>query len=466
MKLFSAACALLSFFLGAAARGADRPNVLLIISDDLRDFGGAFTKEVVRTPSLDRLRQRGLTFTRAYAQYPVCNPSRVSLLTGWRPEQSGVVGNQQFFREALPDAVTLPELLRAHGYTTRSYGKVLHTANTGEARREAWSDLGRSWDVAEEFAVRPPGDRGPRRQLGGGQLPWCEVGAMEGSDDDQPDGQTAAAAIASIEQLSAAGKPWLVAAGFHRPHDPFLVRAAYFELYPNKSLRLHRDPAGLSPSAPLAFSAKWIEPFAAFSEDDRRDFLQAYLAGVSFMDAQVGRLLAVLDRRQLWEKTLVIFLGDHGYHLGERGWWNKHTLFERSCRAPLILAGAGVPQGAVAPGLVEFIDLYPTVAEVCGFKPPPGLPGRSLRPLLARPAAPHRESAFSLVSRDGGWGRSLRTEQWRYNRWSDGVRELYAHPSDEEEEHNVAGDPALAGTVAALEAQLKAAPAWPPASAK
>ena len=466
MNVSSAACGLLSLFLATAAGGAARPNVLLVIADDLRDYGGAFAREVVQTPALDRLRQRGLTLTHSYVQYPVCNPSRVSLLTGWRPEQSGIVGNQQFFRDTLPEVVTLPELLRHHGYTTHAFGKVLHTANTGEVRREAWADLGKSWDVAREFTVRPAGDRGRRRQLGLGQLPWCEIGAMEGSDDDQPDGQTAAAAMASIEQLSATKKPWMVAAGFHRPHDPFLVPAAYFERYPQASLRLHRDPAGISPSAPLSFSPKWVGPFAAFSEDDRRDFLQAYLAGVSFMDAQVGRLLATLDRLHLWDDTLVIFLGDHGYHLGERGWWNKHTLFERSCRAPLIVAGMGVPQGAVASGLVEFIDLYPTVAEVCGLTPPPGLPGRSFQPLFADPAAPHRETAMSMVSRDGGWGRSLRTEHWRFNRWSDGTRELYAHPADEEEGHDVSQDPAMAGVIAALEAQLAAQAAWPQAKKK
>jgi hypothetical protein len=276
---------------------------------------------------------RGVRFANAFAQYPVCNPSRTSFLTGLRCEQTGIVGNQDFFRDRWPDLITLPQLLRLGGWITHSFGKIYHTANTGEGQREAWLDVGRSWDKATATPPTLRGAKGEIRNLTGGKLPWCEVGILDGPEDDQPDAQTAAAAIRSMEELSASGKPWMVAAGFHRPHDPFHAPRKYFDLYPKEKLPLYRDPAGMTAAPPLAIFGNWVGTFAKFSDDDRRSFLQAYLAGASFMDAQVGRLLDALDRLRLWDNTVVLFLGDHGYHLGEREWWNKNTLFDRSCRA-------------------------------------------------------------------------------------------------------------------------------------
>jgi uncharacterized sulfatase len=432
------------------------------MADDLRDFGGAFTRAIVQTPNLDRLAARGVRFQRAFAQYPVCNPSRVSLLLGLRCEQTGVVGNQQFFRDRLPDAVTFPELLRQHGWTTRSFGKILHAANTGETVRQDWLDIGRSWDHAEILPASSPHRRGEFRNLTGGKLGWCEIGILDGTDDEQPDGRTAAAAVRSLEELAATGKPWMIAAGFHRPHDPFHAPRRYFELYPKDTLRLYRDPADQSRAVALAISGGWGADFARFTDDDRLDFLRAYLAGVSFMDAQVGRLLDMLDRLQLWEKTLVIFLGDHGYHLGERGWWNKNTLFDRSCRAPLLIAAPGIPGGQIRRAPVEFVDLYPTVADYCGLNAPHPLAGRSLRPLLANPDLPHKGAAFTLVTRGARhFGRTLTTDRWRFTQWSDGATELYDHATDPEETRNLADVAAHAQVVAELKQQLTVLPSFP-----
>ena len=466
MKFVAILLALLAFsssaFSAAKAPAAPQPNVLLIMADDLRAFGGAFTRAVVKSPNLDRLAARGVRFDRAYAQYPVCNPSRTSLLLGLRCEQTGIVGNQQFFRASHPDAVTFPQLLRQHGWTTRSFGKILHAANTGETLRHEWLDQGKSWDHAEILSAASPHRRGEFRNLTGGKLGWCEIGILDGPESEQPDARTAAAAIQSMEELNVIGKPWMVAAGFHRPHDPFHAPRKYFDLYPKESLRLHRDPVGQSNAPALAIAGNWTADFARFTDDDRLDFLRAYLAGVSFMDAQVGRLLDTLDRLNLWEKTVVIFLGDHGYHTGERGWWNKSTLFDRSCRAPLIIAAPGAKGGQVSRAPVEFVDLYPTVAEICGVKPPPALAGRSLRPVLEDASRAHKDAAFSLVARGPQrFGRSVATARWRFTQWSDGAVELYDHASDPEETRDLSADRANAKVISDLKQRLASLPPWP-----
>lgn len=447
---------------GVEPTASARPNVLLVMADDFRDYGGAFTRKLAQTPNLDRLAARGVRFDRAYAQYPVCNPSRVSLLTGLRCEQTGVVGNQEFFRNRLPDAVTFPQLLRQRGWTARSFGKILHAANTGETVRSEWLDVGRSWDHAEILPAASPHRRGEFRNLTGGQLAWCEIGILEGTDDEQPDGRTAREAVRSMEELTAAGKPWLVAAGFHRPHDPFHAPRRYFDLYPRESVRLYVDPPSQSPAPPLAISGGWKEVFAQFTDDDRIDFMRAYLAGVSFMDAQVGRLLDTMDRLELWDNTLVIFIGDHGYHLGERGWWNKNTLFERSCRVPMIVAAPGAKGGEVCGSLVELVDVYPTVAEFCGLAVPEGLAGRGLAKVLKDPRRSHRGAAFTLVTRGSAhFGQSVTDGRWRYTQWSDGTMELYDHEVDPEETLDLSGVAANEEVMAEMKRWLGRLPAWP-----
>lgn len=453
LTILCALCALCGF----SARAAEKLNVLLIMADDLRDFGGAFTREVVKAPNLDRLAARGVRFERAFAQYPVCNPSRTSLLLGLRCEQTGIVGNQQFFRDTLPDAVTFPQLLRQNGWTTRSFGKIFHAANTGESLRQTWLDIGKSWDHAEILPAHSPHRRGEFRNLTGGKLGWCEIGIVDGPEEEQPDARTTTAAIRSLEELSASGKPWMVAAGFHRPHDPFHAPRKYFDLYPKDALRLYRDPADQSKPPALALTGAWVQDFAKFTDDDRFDFLRAYLAGMSFMDAQVGRLLDTLDRLKLWDNTLVIFLGDHGYHLGERGWWNKNTLFDRSCRAPLIIAAPGMKGGQTTRSLAEFVDVYPTVADFCGLKMPHAAAGVSLRPVVTNPAASIKDAAFTLVTRGPKQrGQSVRTARWRFTLWSDGQSELYDHNADPEELHDVSSQ--HADIIAELTARIRKLP--------
>lgn len=421
---------------------ASRLNVLFIVVDDLRDTLGCYGNSAVRTPNIDRLAARGVRFDRAYVQYPVCNPSRSSFLTGLRPDQTGVTDNRTLLRDQLPDVVTFPQLLKQHGWHAAAFGKIFHLGGgRNTALRQRWMDLPKSWHTAEAYQATELGRKKlAGRNLTGGKLKWCHWGMMAGDDEDQPDGQIARAVIERIEQLG--DQPWIIGAGFMKPHDPFLAPARYFDLYPPGSLKLYRDPPDMTPAPPWAVGfGAYGEAFRRFTDRERMEFLRAYYACTSFMDAQVGRLLEVLDRHHLWDCTLVILIGDHGYHLGEREWWNKNTLFDRSCRAPLIIAGPGIKPG-VARGLVEFVDLYPTIADYCGLKPPSNLAGQSLRPLLEDPARSGKPAAFTMVTRGPKVrGDSIRTDRWRYTQWSDGARELYDHAADPEENHNVVDTP-------------------------
>ena len=458
MKLIVVVCFLLAADTVCILAADSRPNILLIAVDDLRDTLGCYGNAMVKTPHIDRLAARGVRFERAYVQYPVCNASRTSFLTGLRPDQTGVTDNATLMRDKLPDVVTFPQLLKEHGWHSAAFGKIFHLGGgRNESLRTRWMDLPKSWHSAVAFRATETGSRKlAGRNLTGDKLKWCHWGMMDGDDDDQPDGQIASAVIAKIESIG--DQSWIIGAGFMKPHDPFVAPAKYFELYPEGTLKLYRDPADQTPAPPLAVGfGGFGEVFSKFTDVERLEFLHAYYACTSYMDAQVGRLLDTLDRLKLWDNTVVIFLGDHGYHLGERNWWNKNTLFDRSCRAPLIIAAPGVKPGTVR-GLVEFVDLYPTIADLCGVTAPAGLAGQSLRPLLADPTRPAKTAAFTIVTRGQQRGDSIRTDRWRYTQWSDGARELYDHGSDPEETRNVlAENPAVAES---LRQQLRTTETW------
>ena len=433
---------------------ADRPNVLLIMVDDLRDYGGAFTRDVVKTPNLDRLRARGITFERAYVQYPVCNPSRSSMMTGLRAEQTGIVGNDTLLRKTLPDIITMPQLCKNAGWQSHAFGKLFHLGGKDAEQKALWMDAGRSWYTAQAFEAKPLGRKMiDGRNVTGGALKWCQWGTADGTDDDQPDGQTAAATVAMIEKLG--NTPWFLGCGFMKPHDPFIAPKKYYDMYPPESLKIWRDPADMTPVRKDAVGFGPLgEAFAKFTDQEWRELFRAYCAGTTFMDAQLGRVLDALDKHKLWDKTLVIFVGDHGYHTGERSWWNKNTLCERSCRAPLIIAAPGTKGGQVSRSLVEFVDLYPTVADVCGLKIPHEVAGVSLRSVLESPQASVKDAAFTLITRGPKlYGQSIRTQRWRFTNWSDDQIELYDHDRDPEEFHNVSGE--HPDVVKALSVQLR-----------
>ena len=445
----------------ASLHGAERLNVLLIMADDLRNFGGAFTQNVVKTPNLNRLRARGTSFERAYVQYPVCNPSRSSLLSGLRPEQTGICQNDTFFRNKQPDLITLPQLCKDNGWQSHAFGKIFHLGGKDAAEKQMWMDIGKSWHSAQAFEATNTGKQMlAGRNVTGDQLKWCEWGAAAGNDDDQPDGQIAASTVAMIEKLGET--PWFIGCGFMKPHDPFIAPKKYFDLYPPESIKPWHDPADTSPVRKEAVGFGELgTAFGNFTETEWRELFRAYCAGTSFMDAQLGRVLDVLDQKKLWDKTIVIFIGDNGYHTGERKWWNKNTLFERSCRAPLIIAAPGMKAPQTTQSLVEFIDLYPTVVDFCGLKSPQELAGKSLRPVLEKPTASIKDSAFTLVTRGKKlYGQSVRINDWRFTRWSDGKTELYHHKTDPEELHNVADD--HVEVITELRAKLQSIPKFNP----
>ena len=429
---------LLSIFTADAAESA-KPNVLLIMADDLRDFGGAFTCEVVKTPNLDRLRARGTNFERAYVQYPVCNASRCSMMTGLRAEQTGIVENDTPLRQRMPDIVTMPQLCKEAGWQSHAFGKLYHLGGGRDtAKRSMWADTGRSWHSAQDYKATELGGRKlSGRNVTGGALKWCAWSATDGADDDQPDGQIAAATVAMIEKLGDA--PWFIGCGFMKPHDPFIAPKKYFDMYPPETLMPWKDPADTTPVRRDSVGFGGLgAAFEKLGDAEWLELFRAYCACTTFMDAQLGRVLDALDERKLWDKTMVIFAGDHGYHTGERQWWNKNTLFERSCRTPLIIAAPGLKGGESSRSLVEFVDLFPTVAEFCGLKIPHESAGVSLRPVLAKADTVVKDAAFTLVTRSLKLhAQSVRTERWRFTLWSDGQGELYDHDSDPEERHNV-----------------------------
>lgn len=432
-----------------------KPNVLLIMSDDLRDTVGCYGNTEVITPHMDRLAAQGVRFDGAYAQFPLCGPSRASLLTGLRPRQIGILGNRTHFRDTKPDVVTLPQSLRQQGWYTAGFGKIFHTVGHTHEEQAPWIDLPNSWDEGRGSNGEPQGPFDGLRNLTGGSLPWCRVGATTGPESEESDYQSASEGIRVMRK--ARDKPWFIAVGLHRPHDPFICPKAYFDLYDPATLTLNIDPPHMTEAPDLAIPpGGFKKAFSAFTDDERRAFIHAYYACTSFADAQVGRLVAEVERLGLRERTMIIVMGDHGYHLGERNWWNKSTLFERSCRTPMIISAPHLAQGRACSAPVELVDLYPTILDFVGAKAPSHLAGESFVPLLKDPARAGKGVAFSMVTRGKLQGHSIRTARWRYTEWDQGRRgtELYDQKHDPENINNLAGNPLFVKDVTSLKQRL------------
>ncbi len=425
-----------------------KPNVLFIVVDDLNHSLGCYGHSLVKSPNIDSLAERGIRFDSAYCQFTVCNPSRTSFLTGLRPDSTGIFNNTTPFRSKLPNAVTLPQLFRKHEYFTARVGKVFHSGGKmGDSK---------SWDITSDPKGTPLGKKGQGRNLTGGRVKWCRWLAAEGTDQDQSDGQVAEEAVRLLEQHR--HDPFFIAVGFHKPHDPFIAPKRYFDLYPLELLRLPKDPPDRSTDLPQAIGSGWKEDFDRFTDRERREFMRAYYAGISFTDTQVGKIIEAMERLELWSNTIVVFFSDHGYHLGERGWWNKNTVFELSARAPLIVITPQMKgKSNSCSRIVEFVDIYPTLADLCGLPAPANLEGTSFKPLLNDPNLPWKKMAFTQVQRGSIAGHSVRTERWRYTEW-DGVRqgvELYDHNTDPGEYYNLIHDPQYAQVVTKLKKLLQ-----------
>jgi iduronate 2-sulfatase len=439
-----------------AAEPPTKPNVLFIISDDLNCDLGCYGHKVVRSPNIDALAKSGVRFDRAYVQFTVCNPSRSSFLTGLRPTTTKILDNTKHFRKNIPDVVTLPQLFRINGYETVGLGKTFHRGLSPDDVKHEMDDP-KSFDRVLYGKATPTGAKGEGRNLTGDKLAWCRWLAAEGDDADQPDGQLADEAVKILSQKR--NKPLFLAVGFYRPHDPFIAPKKYFDLYDRAKIEPPVTPEGYTPPFPHTIGGGAFKTaFDQFTDKERREFLHAYYAGVSFLDAQVGKLLDALKTNKLDENTIVVFIGDHGYELGVRGWWNKSTLFERSCRTPLIVRDpAAKGNGKSTSAITEFIDLYPTLAARCGLKEiPKNLEGVDFRSVLDDPKTKHKDAAVTVVQRGQFLGRSIRADRYRYTEWDGGKKgaELYDHTSDPGEWKNLADDPKLADTVAGLKKLL------------
>lgn len=447
--------------------GPARKNVLFIISDDLNNFLGCYGDARARTPNIDRLAARGVMFRRAYCTFPLCGPSRNSMLTGLYPNSTGILLNQQLFRQTIPSHIPLPQAFRRAGYFAGRIGKLYHYNVPKSVGTNGHDDPG-SW----ELELNPAGvdrlEEEPFIQTltpgqFGGTLSWY---ASPHGDEKHTDGMLAADAEWVLERCAARGdRPFFLAVGFYRPHTPYVApEVPYFGYYPQDEMPVPLGIEAYRDKVPPAALGSYKREQDKLTDESRREVIQGYYASISFMDAQVGRVVAALDRLGLADQTVIVFTSDHGYHMGEHGLWQKMSLFEESARVPMLIVAPGVAAGGgVVESPVSQLDLYPTLAELCGIETPGNLQGQSLVPMLTDPQASGRGWALTQVTRRGGgdrfFGYSIRTQRWRYTEWDEGRqgRELYDHDADPREQTNLALRPEHADTVRELSTELRAA---------
>lgn len=474
----------------AALGGPRKTNVLFIAVDDLRPQLGCYGHPQIRSPHIDRLASRGLRFDRAYCQQAVCAPTRASLLTGTRPDTTRVYDLQTPLNTVRPDLVSIPRHFKNHGYETISLGKIYHHPNEDP---EAWSAppwqprgawAGRGYlDPLSQIIVRQS-DAAMRgayeARLAEGKKPPAPLygrgpayEAPDVADNAYPDGMTCDRAIAELQRLRT--RPFFLAVGFMKPHLPFNAPRKYWDLYSPADIELPSRNDWPENMPKLAGSA-WGElrnyagiPGAGpVDPATMRVLIQGYYACVSYMDAQVGRLLAELDRLGLRDSTAIVLWGDHGWKLGDYGAWCKHTNLELDTHVPLIFSLPGQRNaGAATSALVEYVDIYPTLAEACGLGVPRQCEGASLLPLLDDPRRKWKAAAFSQYPRGRGiMGYSLRTERWRYTEWISRpageivARELYDHAAGPTATANLADLPQHTSTVRELSAMLDRGRGW------
>jgi len=434
--------------------GVNRPNVLFIAVDDLAPSLHCYGDLVARTPHIDKLAASGVRFDRAYNQLPLCNPTRASVMTGLRPDTIKVYDLDRHFREEVPDAVTLSQTFMRNGWWAGRVGKIYHYNVPASIGTDGFDDPP-SWqmtvnpkgrDKAEEHLIF---NAEPHRKISAA-LSWLAAG---GEDGEQTDGMITTESIELLRTLKKKGKPFFLAAGFFRPHTPYVAPKKYFDMYPLSEMRLPYAPKGDRSDIPTAaFAHNCPIPHYGLDELTLRKALQAYYATVSFIDAQVGRMMSALEKLDLEKNTIVVLWSDHGYHLGEHnGLWQKRTLFEQCARTPLIIRAPGSNgNGTSCKRIVEFVDIYPTLTDLAGLTPPEALAGRSLKPLLDNPLAEWNGTAITQVLRPADkrlaqpvMGRSIRTKRWRYSDWAEGKAgvELYDHATDPMEFHNLALNP-------------------------
>ena len=439
------------------AVAVDRPNVLFIIADDLNCDIGAYGHYYVKTPNIDRLAQDGLLFENAFCNFPLCGPSRASFMTGLYPDQNNLHRNAVLIRDRVPDVVTMSQHFINNGYTAARVGKIYHYHNPrdigtdGHDDPASWTERynprGRDKDEEDKIFSLVPGKFG-------GTLSWLAAG---GEDEEQTDGMVATRAIKLMKKYRDSETPFFLAVGFFRPHTPYVAPKKYYDMYDKDRIRIPEVPEGyyetLPEPAKNTVRGKRIQN--DLPAETVREVLQAYYATITFMDAQLGRVLDAVEELGLKDNTIILFTSDHGYHMGEHGHYQKQTLFENADRVPLIVSLPG-RKGVLkrTNSIIEMVDFYRTLSDMAGL-PDPGdkVSGVSFAPLFQNAKKKVRDNALT----QSGAGYTLRTEKFRYTRWGEGgpdMIELYDRKKDPQEMHNLAGSPEFRKLIAKLDAAL------------
>lgn len=473
--LFSFSLSILDSF------AAERLNVLFIASDDMRPQLGCYGDTTVKSPHLDALAKRGMVFQRSYVQQALCSPSRISMLTGRYPATTGIFEIGRTLRATMPDITTMPQHFKNNGYHTRSLGKIYHVGIDDDASWTipAWHSQAPRTSAATQKAVsqyladaKAKGITIPQKGKGNRNSAIPAFESVECKDEELLDGDTATNAIEQLrEHAKNPEQPFFLAVGFANPHVPWISPKKYWDLY---------DPAKFM-LASNEFLPKDAPDFAATSGADfywyrdvpqvtgdklpeafKRQCLHGYYAAISYVDAQVGRLLATLDETGLAKNTIIVFWSDHGYYMGEHTWWGaKHNNYEGATRNALIIAAPGQKTaGQSTEALAQSVDLAPTLSDLCGLPASNGFQGRSLKPVIEDPNAKVNDAAFSWYPKGQGYlGVSMRTERWRYTEWTkagtETVRELYSTESDPQNNQNVAAKPEHEKVIEALSKRLR-----------
>lgn len=476
-------------YLAASAVGAEKPNILLICVDDLKPILGCYGDKLIKSPHIDRLAAKGLTFDFAYCNQAVCSPSRNALLVGLRPQTLGIYDLATNFRKARPDAITLPQHFKDQGYRTQAMGKLFHVGHGN-------TEDGRSWSVPH-FQAKSIGyalkennaeltreeaffaNKSPANLPRGAAYENADV-----TDDVYGDGKVANEAIARLRAAKEKPEePFFLAVGFLKPHLPFCAPKKYWDLYDPAKLPLAqlREPPTGAPSYAPQFGGelrnyKDIPAKGALPDDLQRTLIHGYYACVSYMDAQFGRVLDELERTGLDKNTIIVLWGDHGWHLGDHGMWCKHTNYEQAARVPLIIVAPGQTKPASrTTAMIETVDIYPTLCELAGLPIPKELDGISAAAVLKDPAQSLRDSIIHVYPRGGRLGRAIRNERYRLVEWKkpgdspqSAELELYDYETDPAETQNLAGEkPEVVAMLRAILAKHpEAKPQWQPAPAK
>lgn len=455
MRLFAAlfAAFLVSASIVSSVHAGDKatkPNILFIAIDDQNDWIGCLDGHPqIQTPNIDRLAERGTVFLNAHCQSPLCNPSRTSLMTGKRPDNTGIYGLAPWFRDVpeLQDLVTLPQYLRQNGYQTASAGKIYHGGYGRKKKDDEFEILG------------PPAGVGvrPKKKLvqTPNPHPLVDWGVFPHSDEDKGDWKVASWGVDQLEKKDLQ-EPFFLSVGFFLPHVPCYATQKWFDLYPDDDTVLPPIVMNDRADTPrFSWYLHWKLPETRLQflreANEWRNLVRSYLACTSFVDSQVGRVLDALEASGQADNTIVVLWSDHGWHLGEKEITGKNTLWDRSTRVPLIFAGPGVTAGQRCNRPAELLDIYPTLVDLCGLPPLAQLDGHSLRPQLEDATA---EREWPAITTHNANNHGLRTERWRYIEYADGSRELYDMEADLNEFTNLADKPEYAGVIANLRRQL------------